>query len=216
MTYQQQQGPRPGPGGMAEPCGHRRSVRLPGGPLVVAGVSGSPGSVHALRSAAELARRHGAALVPVLAWVPPGGDLLEHKYPDPELRRLWKQDAWQRLRGVLGTAFGGFPYGVRTWPLVLRGEAGPELVSLASQPGDLLVIGAGRRTALTRLVCCPVARHCLAHAHCPVLAVPPPDLARHAGHGLRGWAFRHRGLDHRIRQTLWGSPDKTTGQVNCN
>jgi hypothetical protein len=67
--------PRPGPGGMAEPCGHRRSVRLPGGPLVVAGVSGSPGSVHALRYAADLARRHGTALVPVLAWVPPGGDL---------------------------------------------------------------------------------------------------------------------------------------------
>jgi hypothetical protein len=38
-------------------------------------------------------------------------------------------------------------------------------------------------------------RHCLAHARCPVLAVPPPDLAQHAGHGLRGWAFRHRGLD---------------------
>jgi nucleotide-binding universal stress UspA family protein len=154
-------------------------VTVPGGPLVVAGVSGSPGSVHALRYAADLARRHGAALVPVLAWVPPGG-MAEHKYPDPELRRQCKQDAWQRLRGAIGTAFGGFPHGVRTWPLVLRGEAGPELVSLASQPGDLLVIGGGRRTALTRLVCCPVARHCLAHAHCPVLAVPPPrpDPAR--------------------------------------
>jgi nucleotide-binding universal stress UspA family protein len=186
---------RPGPGGTVERCGHRRSVRLPGGPLVVAGVSGSPGSVRALRYAADLARRHGAALVPVLAWVPPGGDLAQHKHPDPGLRRLWTQDAGQRLRGALGTAFGGLPPGVRTWPLVLRGAAGPALVSLASQPGDLLVIGAGRRTALTRLVCCPVARHCLAHAHCPVLAVPPPDLAQHAGHGLRGWAFRHRGLD---------------------
>jgi hypothetical protein len=90
-----------------------------------------------------------------------------------ELRRQYKQDAWQRLRGALGTAFGGFPHGVRTWPLVLRGEAGPELVSLASQLGDLLVIGGGRRTVLTRLVCCLVARHCLAHARCPVPAVPP-------------------------------------------
>jgi hypothetical protein len=81
------------------------------------------------------------------------------------------------------------------WPLVRCGPPGPRLVSLANQPGDLLVIGAGRRAALTRLVCCPVARHCLAHAHCPVLAVPPPDLAQHAGHGLRGWAIRHRGLD---------------------
>jgi DNA-binding CsgD family transcriptional regulator len=60
------------------------------------------------------------------------------------------------------------------WPLVRCGPPGPRLVSLANQPGDLLVIGAGRRAALTRLVCCPVARHCLAHAHCPVLAVPAP------------------------------------------
>jgi Universal stress protein family len=132
--------------------------------------------------------------------------------PIPSCAGCGKQDAWQRLRGAIGTAFGGFPHGVRTWPLVLCGEAGPELVSLASQPGDLLVIGAGRRGALTRLVCCPVARHCLGHAHCPVLAVPPPDLAQHAGHGLRGWPFRHRGLDHRISQALWGSPDKVTGQ----
>src|SRR5262249_30154581 len=167
-------GPRPGPGGMAEPCGHRRSVTLPRGPLGVAGVSGSPGSVHALRSAADLACRHGAALVPVLAWVPSCGDLAERKHPDPELRRRWKQDAWQRLRDALGTALGGSPRGMRTWPLVLRGPARPQLVSLAGRPGALLVIGAGRRTALTRLVCCPVARHCLARARCPVLAVPPP------------------------------------------
>jgi len=195
MTHQPPPVPRPGPGGWQNRPGHRRSVALPYGPLVVAGVSGSPGSVHALRHAADLARRRGAALVPVLAWVPPGGDLADHKHPDPELRQLWQQDAWQRLRGALGTAFGGFPHGVRTWPLVLHGQAGPQLVSLASQPGDLLVIGAGRRTALTWLVCCPVARHCLAHAHCPVLAVPPPDMAQHASRGLRGWAFRHRGLD---------------------
>ena len=123
MTHQRSRGHRPGPDRMAEPCGHRRSVTLPDGPLVVAGVSGSPGSVHALRHAADLARRHGATLVPVLAWMPPGGDLAERKHPDPELRQLWQQDAWQRLRGALGTAFGGFPRGVRAWPLVLRGQA---------------------------------------------------------------------------------------------
>src|SRR5262249_2524814 len=170
-------GPRPGPGEVAEPCGHRRSVTLPGGPLVVAGVSGSPGSVHALRYAAELARARGAALVPVLAWVPPGGDLAEHKHPDPELRRLWQQDAWQRLRGALGTAFGGLPPGLRTWPLVLRGQAGPQLVSLARQPGDLLVIGAGRRTPPTRLVGCPAARPRPAPAPPPLPPPPPPRPA---------------------------------------
>jgi nucleotide-binding universal stress UspA family protein len=185
----------PGPGGMAEPCGHQRSVAVPGGPLVIAGVSGSPGSVHALRYAADLARRHDAALVPMLAWLPPGSDLHEHINPSSALRREWKQEAWQRLRDAIDTAFGGFPVSVRTWPLVLRGSAGPALVSLASKASDLLVIGAGRRGALARPVCCPVARHCLAHAHCPVIAIPPPALAQQAGHGLRGWVFRHRGLD---------------------
>ena len=28
-----------------------------------------------------------------------------------------------------------------------------------------------------------------------VMAVPPPALDQAAGHGLRGWAFRHRALD---------------------
>ena len=164
MTHQPPPGPRPGPGGMTEPCGHRRNVTLPGGPLVVAGVSGSPGSVHALRYAADLAPPDGAALVPVLAWVPPGGDLAEHKYPDPELRGLWKQDAWQRLRGAIGTAFGGFPHGVRAWPLVLRGPVGPELVSLASQPATCWssAPAAGERSP----------GHCAARS--PVTAWPTP------------------------------------------
>ncbi|MYR02834.1 universal stress protein, partial [Streptomyces sp. SID6139] len=41
---------------------------------VVVGVSGSLGSVTALRRAGALARRLGAELWPVLAWEPPGGD----------------------------------------------------------------------------------------------------------------------------------------------
>jgi len=36
-----------------------------------------------------------------------------------------------------------------------------------------------------------VGRFCLAHAICPVVAVPPSELEQ-ASRGLRGWAFRHR------------------------
>ena len=43
--------------------------------LVIVGTSGSPGSPRALRYAEEVARAHHATLMPVLAWVPPGGDL---------------------------------------------------------------------------------------------------------------------------------------------
>jgi hypothetical protein len=38
---------------------------------IFAGVSGSPGSMHALRHAAGLACQHAALLIPPLTWVPP-------------------------------------------------------------------------------------------------------------------------------------------------
>ena len=175
--------------------GQGRGGTVPAGRLIFAGVSGSPGSVHALRRAADFACWHDAVLVPLLAWAPPGGELAERKTPDPELRRLWEDDAWQRLRDALGTAFGGLPHGLRTWPLVRRGSAGMVLVSAASQASDLLVIGAGRTGPLRRLTGGGVSRYCLARARCPVLAVPPPALAREAERGLRGWAFRHHRLN---------------------
>ncbi|MFD3805477.1 universal stress protein [Streptomyces sp. NPDC058611] len=40
----------------------------------------------------------------------------------------------------------------------------------------LLVVGTGSRSPLRRLVRPSVARHCLAHAACPVLTVPPSPL----------------------------------------
>jgi len=145
---------------------------MPAARRVFAGVSASPGSVLALRQAADLAH-HQAILIPLLTWLPPDGDIHERKHPWAELRQLWEDDAWQRLWDTLDRAFGGLPAGVTTQPVVLRGKPGTVLTGLARQPGDL-------------------SRYCLAHAHCPVLAIPPPALAEQAGHGLRGWAWRHR------------------------
>jgi nucleotide-binding universal stress UspA family protein len=161
---------------------------------IVAGVSGSPGSVHALRQAADLARRNDAILIPLHAWVPPEGDIHERKHPCVQLRQLWQDDAWQRLWEALDRSFGGLPAGITTRPVVRRGKPGTVLTGVACQPGDLLVIGTGRRGLPGRLGCCRVSRYCQAHAHCPVLAIPPPSLAQEAGYGLRGWAFRHRGI----------------------
>jgi len=155
---------------------------------VFAGVSGSPACVHALRHAAGLARDHDAVLIPLLAWVPP----YSARLPWSELRAIWHGDAWQRLRDTLDTAFGGLPAGIATQPMVLCGKPGQVLTAVARQPGDVLVIGAGRRSRLRRLHGCRVARHCLAHARCPVLAISPPSLAHDAGYGLRSWAFRRR------------------------
>lgn len=164
---------------------------------IIVGVSGSPGSLQALRHAADVARSDYVPLIPVLAWQPPGGDLADRSHPSPYLRKLWRDAAWERLWQATALAFGGVPDDVAFAPEVVRGEPGYVLVAAASHPDDLLVIGAGRRGAVARALSCRVSRYCVAHAQCPVVAVPPPDLAQ-LSHGLRGWAFRHRGIspDH--------------------
>jgi nucleotide-binding universal stress UspA family protein len=158
---------------------------------VVVGVSGSAGSLQALRYAAELARNDKAALLPVLAWTPPGGELADRRSPCLPLRAIWKQAAWDRLWKAIDLAIGGPPADLGFSPAVVRGEAGPVLTSAADRPGDVLVIGAGRHGALRRLMACKVSRYCLAHAVCPMIAVPPTELAAHA-HGMHGWKLRHR------------------------
>lgn len=159
---------------------------------VIVGTSGSPGSLPALRYAEGLARVCDAILIPALAWIPPGGDIADRLSPCGYLRRIWAEDARQRLSETLIAAWGETPADVPVRPVVERGEAGPVLVALASFPGDLLMIGAGRRGALSRVVHGQVGRYCLAHARCPVLAVPPPDLPYEAGHALLRWAHWHR------------------------
>jgi len=49
--------------------------------------------------------------------------------------------------------------------------------------------GAGHRGTLAHIVYGRVSLYCLAHARCPVLAVPPPALAQEISHGLQGWMF---------------------------
>jgi nucleotide-binding universal stress UspA family protein len=158
---------------------------------VIVGASGSPGSLRALRHAEDLARHGDATLIPVLAWVPPGGDLAARQ-PCPALVRIWHEAAWQQLLDALEAAWGMVPVDLSVQPVVQRGQPGPVLAGLASRPDDLLVVGAGRRGGLAWLGHGRVGRYCLAHAQCPVLAVPPASLAQ-AGRGLHGWALR-RGL----------------------
>jgi nucleotide-binding universal stress UspA family protein len=175
---------------------------------VIIGANGSPGSLRALRYARDVARRDDAMLIPVVAWTPPGGELAERRAPSAALRRAWHQDATGRLRAALAAAWGdAAPDGLIVQLYVVRGPSGPVLVDLACRPGDLLVIGAGRRGPLGRIRGGEVSRYCLAHATCPVLAVPPPALAEDVGPGLRHHRFWHRPLtaDQVLRE--WqGSP----------
>jgi nucleotide-binding universal stress UspA family protein len=160
---------------------------------VIVGACGSPGSIRALRFAAGVAATRGALLIPVLAWMPPGGDLADRRYPSPYLRGVWREAAQEQLTEAVGLAFGAEVPEVTMAPAVIRGDAGRVLVSAADGPGDLLVIGTGSRGAVRRLLPAGVARYCVGHAECPVIAVPPSELAE-AARGLRGWALRHRAL----------------------
>ncbi len=162
---------------------------------VIVGVSGSHGCLPAVRYAAEIACAHRMPLIPVLAWQPPGGDLAERTHPSPALRDLWAEAACRRLQATLMVAFGGLPPEIPIRSQVVRGEAGRSLVETASEPGDLLVIGTGRRPGISRALHAGVSRYCLAHAGCPVLAVPPSPLTTELRRfSFRSWAIRRRPL----------------------
>ncbi|WP_240803534.1 universal stress protein [Streptomyces sp. A0592] len=143
---------------------------------VVVGVTGTPGSLTALHRAAAEARVRRAELLAVLAWQSPGGALGSRNGWGPDVLTEYRSAAADRLREALDAAFGV------EWPcvpvegLTVRGTPGAALVDVARDPEDLLVVGAGSRAALRRLVRPSVARYCLAHAPCPVLAVPPSPL----------------------------------------
>lgn len=161
---------------------------------VFAGTSGSAASIRALRYARSLARDSDATLIPVYVWLPPGGDLADRRAPNPILRTVWQEAAGQRLRESMQVAWGGLPDDMDVRPVIVRGNAGKVLVDLASRPDDVIVVGAGRRGVLARICRGQVARYCVAHAGCPVLAVPPSPLERYARLWPRVLAFRRHGL----------------------
>ncbi|MGG2464147.1 universal stress protein [Streptomyces sp. RGM 3693] len=148
------------------------------GNRVVAGVSGSLGSLTALHRAASVARVTGAALWAVLAWEPPGGDIPHRGGVCPAPRTAWRSMAADRLTEALDAAFGSAGPGVPLERLVVYGKPGTVLLEVADQPEDLLVVGAGARGPLRRAMWPSVSRYCLARACCPVLAVPPSPLHR--------------------------------------
>jgi nucleotide-binding universal stress UspA family protein len=161
---------------------------------VIVGVHGSLGSLQALRFAEAEARQRGVPLLPVIAWIPPGGDLAERRHSSPYLRKIWREAAWERLQAAFDDGLGGIPAGLHVEPRVERGEPGPVLVDTASQPEDLLIIGTGRRGRLGRMFRSSVGRYCLGHAKCPMLAIPPSALMDEMSHGLHSWHIRRHAL----------------------
>jgi nucleotide-binding universal stress UspA family protein len=161
---------------------------------IIVGVHGSPGSLQALRFAADEARQRNVPLLAVTAWIPPGGDLAERRHSSPYLRKIWREAAWEQLWAAFDAGLGGMPADLRVETQAVRGETGPVLVEAAGQPDDLLVIGTGRRARFGRMMRKSVSRYCVAHARCPVLAVPPSALMDEMSHPLHSWHVRRHEL----------------------
>jgi nucleotide-binding universal stress UspA family protein len=157
-------------------------------------VHGSAGSLQALRFAADEARQRNVPLLAVTAWIPPGGDLAERRHSSPYLRKIWREAAWEQLWAAFDAGLGGMPADLRVETQAVRGETGPVLVEAAGQPDDLLVIGTGRRARFGRMMRKSVSRYCVAHARCPVLAVPPSALMDEMSHPLHSWHVRRHEL----------------------
>ncbi|MER5945728.1 universal stress protein [Streptomyces sp. NPDC001904] len=136
---------------------------------VVVGVSGSPASLAAVRSAVGQARGSGRALVAVVAWEPPEGEKLYSRWPDRAWARHWHAEARATLARAIEEAVGGLPPDLDVTLRVVRGRPGPVLVGLAAGPDDLLVIGGHRG---------PVHRYTRRHAWCPILTVPLRKVPR--------------------------------------
>lgn len=143
---------------------------------IVVGVSGSPGSLAALHQAAAEARERHADLYAVLAWQLPGGGLGGRATYGTAALREHREAAVEELRTLLDGAFAVRRPGVALSGLAVRGEPGPVLVEAAGSADGLLVVGAGSRGRWLPALRPSVARYCLAHAACPVLAVPPNPL----------------------------------------
>jgi nucleotide-binding universal stress UspA family protein len=167
---------------------------VPGVGRVIVGASGSPGSLRALRLAEALARAHQAVLVPVIAWESPGSAQFGRIQFSDYMSKDCQDMACRRLRDALIAVWGEVPDDPMIEPHIERGPAGWVLVNMARRPDDLLVVVAGRRGALAWMAYARVSRYCVAHAQCPVLAVPPSALARELGHGPLARVLWHRSL----------------------
>jgi nucleotide-binding universal stress UspA family protein len=143
--------------------------------VIVVGVDGSPASISALRWAlaqgpstveAVMASARVGAFVPATSM---GVYPYAHK---PELER---QHPEQRLHEVVTEAVAVVADAPEIAEIVVAGDPGAALVQ-ASRRADLLVIGAKGHNPIMDVFPGGVAAHCVRHAACPVVVMPPATV----------------------------------------
>ena len=143
---------------------HPGAVQPP--PRVVVGIDDSPAARVALTRAAEEARRLGATLEVVAAYLPEAywSDLYAiTAAPASQTEEQARARAGAFVAEVLGT---GAPADLH----VVAGSPGETLVARADGAA-LLVVGSRSRSRMAGMVLGSVALHCAVHAPCPVMVV---------------------------------------------
>lgn len=139
---------------------------------IVVGVDGSPGSLVALRWAAEEARVHGAKLRAVASWHAsavsslPAWGVAE----PPEVAIEALRDGLTETLAAEGVGGQGGP---EVEGVVVEGHPAGALLE-AAEGADLLVVGTRGHGGFAGLVLGSVSQHVVSHATCPVVVVPPP------------------------------------------
>ena len=149
------------------------SEPIANGEPVVVGVDGSPESIAALDFAVNEARLRGCAVRAGLVWsdaayydwlaVPPGD-------VSPE------EEAQQDLATIVEDFLASLPGGREQAPpitvLARHGHPAEQLLAVAAEGDQLLVIGSCGRGGFAGLLLGSVGHHCVGRAQCPVVVVP--------------------------------------------
>lgn len=148
---------------------------------IIVGVDDSEGGLAALREAVALAALHHAQLVAVRAWalgLPRHGGR-RHRHLAHRHVVLYFSGTEQRVaakvltRSALRAAVPHIPAGLDLVIETPAGDPAIALTSMATRPGDLMVVGSGRTWSARGLVHGSVTAYCERHARCPVVVVPP-------------------------------------------
>lgn len=148
---------------------------------IVIGLNDTAASRAALGFALQEAARRGSAVDVVTAWTwRPSSDL-----PAPDEARECGRAHAQSVQDAAVAAVLGELDGPPTMTRqIIEGDP-PQVLLRLSRTADYLVVGTGRKGPLRRMLLGSVSEHCVRHAWCPVLVVPPPlDAIDAEGHIL--------------------------------
>ena len=135
-------------------------------PLVV-GVDGSEESRRALQWAVTHGRAVGAPVEAVMAWQVPVAYGVPAVYQGSDFEHHARAELEKTLAAVVGDT-------ATVTPRLVNRHPAEALVD-ASRGAQLLVVGSRGRGAFLGMVLGSVSRHCVGHAHCPVLVMREPE-----------------------------------------